>query len=559
MQAMESLSQSDRAAAPACAGWQFWIDRGGTFTDVIGLSPQGELHVRKVPSAPLDGAGGDPGLNAAQEVLRAAGAQGARIVAVKVGTTVATNALLTRGGEPVLLVTTAGFADALRIGYQNRPDIFARDIVLPQPLYAQVIEARERVTCAGEVLVPLDLEHLREELARARSAGRRAVAIVFLHGWRHTQHEAAAARCARQLGFAEVSVSHELSPLVRYVARGDTTVLNAYLNPPLSTYLRSLTSQLRALDPHAVLALMQSNGGLADAQHFHALASVLSGPAGGLIGMRSAAARLGVRRLIGFDMGGTSTDVSLIDGELPQRFEHLIAGVRLQQPMLDVHTIAAGGGSLLALRDGRLAVGPESAGADPGPTCYGRGGPLTLTDVQVLLGRLRTDTLPRVFAADGRSPIDPRAVSAGFAALEGRVAAEGSASLSPEALAAAFLEVGVESMANAIRQVSTRQGLDAADFTLFCFGGAAPQHACRVARAAGVRRILVHPLASVLSAFGIGVADRLAVRRASLRLALDEAGLRAARTALATLSGEAEAELTPHASSGAAVRVSTFL
>ncbi len=559
MQAMESLSQSDRATAPESAAWQFWIDRGGTFTDVIGLSPQGELHVRKVPSAPLDGAGGDPGLNAAQEVLRAAGAPGARIGAVKVGTTVATNALLTRSGEPVLLVTTAGFADALRIGYQERPDIFARHIVLPQPLYAEVIEAHERVTSEGEVLVALDLARLRAGLARARSAGRRAVAIAFLHGWRYTQHEAAAARCARELGFEEVSVSHELSPLVRYVARADTTVLNAYLNPPLSAYLRSLAARLQTLDPHAVLAFMQSNGGLADAAHFHALASVLSGPAGGLIGMRSAGAALGVRRLIGFDMGGTSTDVSLIDGDLPQRFEHVIAGVRLQQPMLDVHTIAAGGGSLLTLRDGRLAVGPESAGADPGPACYGRGGPLTLTDVQVLLGRLRTDTLPRVFGADGRSPIDPAAVNTGFAALGARVAAEGSAQLSPEALAASYLEVAVESMANAIRQVSTRQGLDAKDFTLFCFGGAAAQHACRVARAAGVRRILVHPLASVLSAFGIGVADRLAVRRASLRAALDEAGLEAAQAGLATLCAQAEAELAPHAPGGAAARVTTFL
>src|SRR3984957_18425299 len=388
MQAMESLSQSDRAPVPARGGWQFWIDRGGTFTDVIGLSPQGELHVRKVPSAPLDGCGGDPGLNAAAQVLRAAGATGARITAVKVGTTVATNALLTRSGEPVLLITTAGFADALRIGYQERPDIFARHVVLPEPLYAQVIEARERVTSAGEVLVALDLAHLRTQLQRARDAGSRAVAIVFLHGWRHTRHEAAAARCARELGFEKVSAPHELSPLVRYVARGDPTVLNAYLNPPLSAYLRSLTSQLRLLDPRAELALMQSTGGLADAGHFHAMASVLSGPAGGLIGMGSAAAPLGITRLIGFDMGGTSTDVSLMDEELPQRFEHVIAGVRLQQPMLDVHTIAAGGGSLLEMRDGRLAVGPASAGADPGPACYGRGGPLTLTDVQVLLGRL---------------------------------------------------------------------------------------------------------------------------------------------------------------------------
>jgi 5-oxoprolinase (ATP-hydrolysing) len=559
MQAMETLSQSDRGGTPHCEGsWQFWIDRGGTFTDVIGLSPQGQLHVRKVPSAPLSGARGDPGLNAAQAILAAAGGASA-VAAVKVGTTVATNALLIRGGEPVVLVTTQGHADALRIGYQNRPEIFARNIVLPRPLYASVIEARERLDVHGKVLLPLDLEQLRQELTRARAAGRRAVAIVFLHGWCHVQHERAAAQCARELGFEEVSVSHELSPMVRYVARGDTTVLNAYLAPPLAAYLTALQAQLRSLDPKATLALMQSNGGLADAAHFHAMSSVLSGPAGGLIGMQWLGAQLGVTRLIGFDMGGTSTDVSLIDAELPQRFEHQIAGVRLQQPMLDVHSIAAGGGSILSLRDGRFAVGPASAGADPGPVCYGRGGPLTLTDVQVLLGRLRADTLPRVFGADGAAPIDSDAVTARFAELTARVAAEAAHGVTVEAVAESFLEVGVESMANAIRQVSTRQGLDAADFTLFCFGGAAGQHACRVARAAGVRRILVHPLASVLSAFGIGVADRLAVRRASLRRNLDAAGLAAARSALAALAAQACGELAAEAAPAGALRVAQFL
>ena len=520
MQAMERLSQSEAARV----GWQFWIDRGGTFTDVIGLAPDGALHVRKVPSVAAPGASADPGLAAVAAIRAAAGGSDA-IDLVKVGTTVATNALLTRSGEPVLLVTTQGFGDALRIGYQNRPDIFARHIVLPSRLYAAVIEARERVDGDGRVLVPLDLAHLREELTRERSAGRRALAIVFVHGWRHAAHERAAALLARELGFEEVSVSHELSPLVRYVTRGDTTVLNAYLSPPLRRYVGSLAGELGALDARARLALMQSNGGLAAADNFHAMASVLSGPAGGLIGMRWVGERLNLPRLIGFDMGGTSTDVSLIDGELPQRFEHLIAGVRLTQPMLDVHTIAAGGGSILAYRDGRFAVGPASAGADPGPVCYGRGGPLTVTDVQVLLGHLRADTLPAVFGASADAPIDEAAVGAQFAALAARLGSEAGRSLSAEELAESFLEVAVEAMANAIRQVSTRRGLDAADFTLFCFGGAAGQHACRVARAAGVRRILVHPLASVLSAFGVGVADRLAVRRASLRVPLDEAGL----------------------------------
>jgi 5-oxoprolinase (ATP-hydrolysing) len=544
---METPSQ---AFHPPAAGWQFWIDRGGTFTDVIGLSPEGALHVRKLPSLPSGGAAGDPGLRAARAILEAAGqpqpaarAAPAAVAAVKVGTTVATNALLTRSGEPVLLVTTAGFADGLRIGYQNRPDIFARHIVLPEPLYARVIEAHERIDAHGTVLKPLDSARLRADLIGAREAGLRSVAIVFLHGWRHPQHERAAAACARALGFDEVSVSHELSPLVRYVTRGDTTVLNAYLAPPLRGYVAALRRELGALDPGAQLTLMQSNGGLATAESFHAMASVLSGPAGGLIGMRWVGERLREPRLIGFDMGGTSTDVSLIDGELPRRFEHLIAGVRLAQPMLDVHSIAAGGGSILSCRDGRFAVGPASAGADPGPACYGRGGPLTLTDVQVLLGHLRPDTLPAVFGPDGRARIDVQAVADGFAALAAQSGAGSTGGCSTETIAASFLEVGVESMANAIRQVSTRQGLDAADFTLFCFGGAAGQHACRVARAAGIHRLLVHPLASVLSAFGIGVADRLAVRRASLRRELSEAGLAEARAALVGLEQQARAEL----------------
>ncbi len=461
---------------------------------------------------------------------------------VKVGTTVATNALLTRTGEPVVLVTTAGFADGLRIGYQNRPDIFARNIVLPGRLYSEVIEAQERIAAGGEVLVALELARLRADLGSARAAGRRAVAIVFMHGWAHPEHERQAARCARELGFEEVSVSHELSPLARYVTRADTTVLNAYLALPLRAYVQDLAVQLQGLDAHARLALMQSNGGLADPAGFHAMASVLSGPAGGLIGMQWVGARLDMPRLIGFDMGGTSTDVSLIDGGLPQRFEHLIAGVRLTQPMLDVHTIAAGGGSVLGVRDGRLAVGPDSAGADPGPACYGRGGPPTLTDAQVLLGHLRADTLPALFGRDGAQRIDVQAAQRELRALAATI---GTTGLTAEAVAEAFLEVGVEAMANAIRQVATRQGLDTADFPLFCFGGAAGQHACRVARAAGATRILVHPLAGMLSAFGIGVADALAVRRASLRQPLEQ-GLENARVALAELSRQARAELAAH-------------
>src|SRR5204862_444032 len=376
MQATQTLSQPPAGEAAPDPAWQFWVDRGGTFTDVIGLSPQGELHVRKVPSRAGGGASGESGeLAAARRILESAGGRARARAAGTIGTAPATAALLTRSGEPVALVTTAGFADALRIGYQNRPNIFALEIPPPSPLHATVIEAHERIDAHGVVLRPLDTARLEAELTRARSAGLRAVAIVLLHGWAHPQHERAAAECARRLGFDEVSVSHELSPLVRYVPRGDTTVLNAYLAPVLRSFVAALTRELRTLDARAELSLMQSNGGLAAAESFHAMSSVLSGPAGGLIGMHWVGERLGERRLIGFDMGGTSTDVSLVDGELPQRFEHLIAGARLNQPMLDVHSIAAGGGSILSYHDGRFAVGPASAGADPGPVCYGRGGP----------------------------------------------------------------------------------------------------------------------------------------------------------------------------------------
>jgi 5-oxoprolinase (ATP-hydrolysing) len=459
------------------------------------------------------------------------------VSAVKVGTTVATNALLERKGEPVLLVTTRGFGDGLQIGYQNRPDIFARHIILSDRLYSSIIEASERIDADGVTLTPLDTTGLQRELRKAREAGLKAVAIVFMHGWKFPRHEQEAADLAHALGFDEVSVSHQLSPLVRYVSRGDTTVVNAYLALPLRRYVSGLQRELHNLDAGARLELMQSNGGLAAADNFHAMSSILSGPAGGLIGMQWIGNQLGIVRLVGFDMGGTSTDVSLLDGELPRRFEHVIAGVRLQSPMLDVHTIAAGGGSVLHFTDGRFAAGPDSAGADPGPASYGRDGPLTLTDVQVLLGHLRPDTLPSLFGKDGRSRIDTAVVARKFATLAAQVDAD------TEAVAESFLEVAVEAMANAIRQVSTRQGLDAAEFTLFCFGGAAGQHACRVARAAGMRKVLVHPLASVLSAFGIGVADRLAMRRASLRLPLTDSALVAANEKLAELESQARAEL----------------
>ena len=519
--------------------WEFWIDRGGTFTDVIGRSPEGRLHVRKV----LSQSGADPGLAAAQAIVSAHGGAEPRIGAFKIGTTVATNALLERRGEPVVLVTTRGLRDALRIGYQNRPDVFARHIRLPEPLYAEVIEADERTGADGTVIEPLATAPLAAALREARTRGRRAIAIVFMHGYRFPGHEALAARLARDAGFETVVASHVVSPLVRFVARGDTTVFDAYLSPPLADYVDRVTGAAAAIDARARVLCMQSAGGLVEAGRFRAAASVLSGPAGGLTGMAGIGARLGLDALIGFDMGGTSTDVSVYAGQLTQRFEHELAGTRLQAPMLDIHTIAAGGGSVLGFADGRMQVGPASAGSLPGPACYGRGGPLTVTDLQVALGRLQPQFLPAVFGADASERIDPRIVQAALAQRLEEIRAAGAGIACVEDLAEGWLEVAIESMANAVRQVCAAHGEDPTRFALFCFGGAAPQHACAVAAACDMRRVVIHPLASVLSAFGIGIADWLETRRESLRAPLDAAGVTAARMRLDALGAEAAGAL----------------
>ncbi|MGD9599503.1 MAG: hydantoinase B/oxoprolinase family protein [Steroidobacteraceae bacterium] len=526
--------------------WEFWIDRGGTFTDVIGRSPDGRLHVRKVLSQGDDAGDAcrDPGIGAAHAILAAHGGTGdSRVAAFKIGTTVATNALLERRGEPVVLVTTRGFADALTIGYQHRPDVFARRIVLPAPLHAEVIEADERIAADGAVVAPLDTAPLAAALRAAHARGRRSVAIVFVHGDRHSQHEAQAAALARDAGYTTISASHAVSPLVRYVARGDTTVFDAYLAPPLGRWLGRVAADARAIDPGAQLLCMQSTGGLVEAARFRAAASVLSGPAGGLTGMARIGAQLGLDALIGFDMGGTSTDVSVYAGRLAQRFEHELAGTRLQATMLDIHTIAAGGGSVLGYADGRMQVGPASAGSMPGPACYGRGGPLTVTDLQVALGRLHPAFLPAVFGRTGDATIDPALVHAALMARAREIGGAGAGDGQAVELAASWLEIAIESMANAVRQVCATHGEDPSRFALFCFGGAAPQHACAVAAACDMRRVVIHPLASVLSAFGIGVADWLETRRRSLRAPLDDAGLALARQGLAALEGDACAAL----------------
>ncbi|MGD8905796.1 MAG: hydantoinase B/oxoprolinase family protein [Gammaproteobacteria bacterium] len=487
------------------SGWQFWIDRGGTFTDVVARRPDGRLHARKLLSDNPDRYD-DAAIAGIDEILAEAGFDRGdyeSVEAVKMGTTVATNALLERHGEPTVLVITRGFADALRIGYQQRPRLFDRRILLPESLYTRVVEAAERVDRDGAVLTPLDEAALRRDLEKAFQEGFRSCAIVFMHGYRHHDHELRAARLASDAGFSQVSASCNVGALAKLVARGDTTVADAYLSPVLRRYVDRVAATLG----DTRLLFMQSNGGLAEAAHFRGRDSVLSGPAAGVVGMVETALQAGHKRLIGFDMGGTSTDVSLYDGKFERTLDSIVAGVRIQAPMMKIHTVAAGGGSVVQLVDGRLQVGPESAGADPGPVCYRREGPLTVTDANLRLGRIQADFFPAVFGPNGDLPLDAPAVNTAFERLASRVAEETDRCLGAEELAEGCLRIAVERMAQAIKQISIQRGYDVAGFTLCCFGGAAGQHACDVADALGMRNVLIHPLAGVLSAYGMGLAS----------------------------------------------------
>ncbi|HET9694468.1 MAG TPA: hydantoinase/oxoprolinase family protein, partial [Steroidobacteraceae bacterium] len=530
--------------SPSAAGWRFAIDRGGTFTDIVAFAPDGSLHTAKVLSRDPLHSGGDPALRGIGALLAAHGdVHGCDVASVRLGTTVATNTLLERTGAPTLLVTSTGFGDALTIGYQERPDIFARAIRRPAPLYRRVCAVPERIDAAGCVLTPLDEPALRDVLAAARDDGIESVAIAFVHGFQHPAHEQRAAEIAREAGFAEVVASHEAAPLLGFVARGDTTVADAYLSPALLQYTRGLRARLERELGCTDVAFMQSNGGLVDAEGFRGVNGVLSGPAGGVVGMIAAGSADGPRKLIGFDMGGTSTDVSLSTGAIPRRFAAEIDGVRLQTPLVDMQTIAAGGGSILRFADGRLQVGPASAGADPGPACYRRDGPATITDCNVALGRIPPERFPQVFGASGTEPIDVGAARARLHELAAQSAAQDGGSYSVETLAEAFLDVAVARMANAIREVALHHGQDPAQFSLLCFGGAAGQHACAVADLLGAGEVLLHPLAGVLSAYGIGLTSRRAIRRRSFERPLDEASHAGAQRALEDLAAEARDDL----------------
>ena len=534
----------------ASSRWQFWIDRGGTFTDVVGRRPNVDgsfsLVTHKLlsenPEQYKDAAvagirhllGLQPGEPVTPELVEC----------VKMGTTVATNALLERKGEPTLLVTTRGFRDALRIGYQNRPRLFDRNIVLPELLYSAVVEAHERVSAQGEVLEALDETLLKQELTNQYIRGLRAVSIVFMHGYRYSDHEKAASHIARDIGFTQISTSHETSPMMKFVSRGDTTVVDAYLSPILRRYVDQVAAEM----PGVKLFFMQSSGGLALASAFQGKDAILSGPAGGIVGMARTAKMAGIDKVIGFDMGGTSTDVSHYAGEFEREFETQVAGVRMRAPMMSIHTVAAGGGSILAFDGARFRVGPQSAGANPGPASYRRGGPLAVTDANLMVGKVQPRHFPKVFGPRADEALDADVVRAKFgelAAQSGRTA---------EAVAEGFIDIAVQQMANAIKKISVARGYDVTRYTLQCFGGAGGQHACLVADALGMTRVFVHPLAGVLSAYGMGLADQSVIREASVELKLAPEAMSGISARLDQLAAKAEEELARQEIANAKVR-----
>ena len=526
------------SAAPR---WQFWIDRGGTFTDIVARRPDGSIATHKLLSDNPDHYH-DAALAGIRHVLGvASGAPipAEHIAAVHMGTTVATNALLERTGERTVLFITRGFRDALRIAYQNRPKIFARQIVLPELLYSKVIEVEERVGAHGEMHMPLDVERTRRDLQAAYDEGYRALAIVLMHGYRYPAHERQVAAMARAIGYGQVSVSHEVSPLMKLVSRGDTTVVDAYLSPILRRYVEQVASQLDGVR----LRFMQSNGGLTDARRFQGKDAILSGPAGGIVGAVRTAQTAGFGKIIGFDMGGTSTDVSHFAGEFERAFETQVAGVRLRAPMLSIHTVAAGGGSILHFDGARYRVGPDSAGAHPGPASYRKHGPLTVTDCNVMLGKVQPAFFPAVFGPHGHDPLDAGTVRAQFAALTQRVREATGDRRTPEQVAEGFVDIAVGNMANAIKQISVQRGHDVTEYTLCCFGGAAGQHACLVADALGMTRVFIHPLAGVLSAYGMGLADITAMREQAVEATLEPANLHLLEEALEQLAVAARDEL----------------
>ncbi|MER6683112.1 hydantoinase B/oxoprolinase family protein [Streptomyces olivaceoviridis] len=516
-------------------GWQFWVDRGGTFTDIVARRPDGRLLTHKLLSD-NPARYSDAAVAGVRELL---GGSEEPVEAVRMGTTVATNALLERKGERTLLVVTRGFRDALRIAYQNRPRIFARRIELPELLHERVVEVDERIAADGTVLRAPDLDALEGPLREAYADGIRAVAVVCLHSHLHPGHERAIGELAARTGFPQISLSSEVSPLMKLVPRGDTAVVDAYLSPVLRRYVRHIADELRGVR----LMFMQSNGGLTEAGQFRGKDAILSGPAGGIVGMARMSQRAGFDRVIGFDMGGTSTDVSHFAGAYERVFTTQIAGVRLRAPMLDIHTVAAGGGSVLHFDGSRYRVGPDSAGADPGPACYRAGGPLTVTDANVMLGRIQPAHFPAVFGPGGDQPLNAALVRDRFTALAREIHEHTGDDRTSEQVAEGYLRIAVANIANAVKRISVQKGHDVTRYALTTFGGAGGQHACRVADSLGIRTVLVPPMAGVLSALGIGLADTTAMREHSVEAPLRAASMPGIRKTADDLEAAARAEL----------------
>ncbi|MFL6621133.1 MAG: hydantoinase B/oxoprolinase family protein [Sulfurifustis sp.] len=537
----------------ATGKWQFWIDRGGTFTDIVARRPDGTIATHKLLSenpeqyrdAALTGIRHLLGLEAGAPI------DAGVVEAVKMGTTVATNALLERDGEPTVLFITRGFRDALRIGYQNRPRLFDRRIVLPELLYQKVVEVDERIGAHGDIVRPLDEAAAARDLRAAYAEGFRSVAIVLLHGYRFTRHEEVLERLAREAGFPQVSVSHKVSPLMKLVSRGDTTVVDAYLSPILRRYVDQVARELDAIP----LFFMQSNGGLADARRFQGRDAILSGPAGGIVGMARAAVAAGFDKVIGFDMGGTSTDVSHYAGDFEREFDTQVAGVRMRVPMMSIHTVAAGGGSILHFDGARYRVGPDSAGANPGPACYRRGGPLTVTDANVMVGKIQPDHFPKVFGPRADQSLERAIVVEKFALLAQEIERATGKRASPEQVAEGFIDIAVSNMANAIKFISVSRGRDVTQYALVTFGGAGGQHACRVADALGMGRVYIHPYAGVLSAYGMGLADQIAMREQAMEAVLSEEIMPELRARLGALADDARAELIAQGLDAKRIRV----
>ncbi|AHG65870.1 hydantoinase B/oxoprolinase family protein [Advenella mimigardefordensis] len=535
--------------------WQFWVDRGGTFTDIVAITPQKALMTRKLLSDNPDHYE-DAAIEAIRDLLDVAKGDPIpveKIDCVKMGTTVATNALLERKGERVVFLTTRGFADALRIAYQNRPRLFDRHVVLPEMLYEQVLEVDERIDAAGEVIHAMGEQVLRAQLQTAYDQGLRSIAIVFMHAWRNADHEKRAAQLAQDIGFTQISASHDVSPLIKFVSRGDTTVVDAYLSPILRRYVDRVAAQL----PGVNLMFMQSSGGLSDAHRFRGKDAILSGPAGGIVGMARSSQQAGYKKIIGFDMGGTSTDVSHFSGVYERDYETSVAGVRMRTPMMRIHTVAAGGGSILHFDGARLRVGPDSAGANPGPASYRKQGPLTITDCNVMLGKIQPDYFPAVFGPNGDEPLDAQVVTEKFGMLSKQVSEATGRPVGPEEVAAGFLAIGVQNMAEAIKRISVQQGHDVTRYTLTTFGGAGGQHACLVADALGMTTVFAHPLGGVLSAYGMGLADQVAIRQQTVEKPLTDSLIPELEQLRGELGEQASAELQTRLTTGMQIVLNT--